>query len=316
MPIYEILFSRTTARTALAAIFLMVPSISGLASPNVVVTIKPIHSLVATVLEGVALPTLLLDGAASPHTYALKPSDADALSNADVVIRVSENLEVFLAKALKSLPSNARLIDLERTPGLRLLPVRRSGVFDHEGENEEEHGHTHGADGRDVHFWLDPVNAIAIAENLGGQFAALDPDHADRYSANVVKLKTKLAVLDRELRNKLSPYSGKPFIVFHDVTQYLERRYGLHSLGAITLSPELEPGAKRLTAIRAKIAEAKILCAFSEPQFPPKLVGVLTEGTQVRHGVIDEIGATIPPGPEQYFALLRADAKALASCLE
>jgi zinc transport system substrate-binding protein len=287
----------------------------GWAAPKVVVTIKPAHSLAAAILEGVAEPKLLLEGAASPHAYSLKPSDAEALAEADAIVRVSDNLEVFLDKAIATLPGKARVIDLEKAPGLTLLPARTIGADLRDATTEGgDHGHAHGP--IDVHFWLDPANAIQIAAYLADEFAAMDPAHAAQYRANAARLKARLAALDAELKSRFEGLSGKPFIVFHDVTQYLEKRYGLNGLGAVTLSPERPPGAKRLSAIRDKIAAGNALCVFSEPQFPPKLVDMLTEGTATKRGVLDEIGAGLPAGPDQYFALLRADAESLAACLK
>ncbi len=301
---------------AIAALGLLLASgIAPEASPRVVVTIKPIHSLAAAILEGIGEPKLLLDGAASPHSYALKPSDARALNEADAVVFVSKNLEVFLTKAIAALPARARVIDLEEAPGLRLLPVRQSGLL--QASDEEEHeGHFHDRNGFDVHFWLDPLNAIAIARHLAREFSAMDPVHEAQYQANARKLEAALNVLDAELKSTLAGLSDRPFIVFHDVTHYLETRYGLQGAGAITVSPEREPGAKRLAAVRAKIEETKAICVFSEPEFPPKLVQMLTAGTQAKRGVLDEVGAAIPPGSSQYFALMRADAASLANCLK
>jgi zinc transport system substrate-binding protein len=303
---------------SLALVPFIVLAVPCQAAPKVVVTIKPVHSLAAAILDGVTEPKLLLDGAASPHAYALRPSDAEALSSADAIIRVSENLEVFLNKAIATLPEKARVIDLEDAPGLTLLPVRKDGgVMKHtssEHEEADEHEHHHGP--IDVHFWLDPVNAIVLSGYLAQQFAEMDPDHAARYRENAEKLEARLAALDAELNATFKGLSDKPFIVFHDVTQYLEHRYGLQGLGAVTLSPERAPGARRLEEIRDTIGRAKAICVFSEPQFPPKLVETLTEGTKAKIGVLDEIGAAIPPGPGQYFALMRADAESLASCLK
>jgi zinc transport system substrate-binding protein len=303
-----------TCRIIAALIVFAAIAAPGFAAPKVVVTIKPAQSLAAAILEGVAEPKLLLEGAASPHAYSLKPSDAKALAEADAVVRVSDNLEVFLDKAIATLPGKARVIELENAPGLTLLPVRTIGADMRDAEAEGgEHRHDHGP--IDVHFWLDPANAIRIAAYLADEFAAMDPAHAAQYRANATTLKAKLEALDAELKSRFEGLSDKPFIVFHDVTQYLEKRYGLHGLGAVTLSPERPPGAKRLSAIRDKIKATKALCVFSEPQFPPKLVDMLTEGTGAKRGVLDEIGAALPAGPGQYFALMRADADSLANCL-
>ena len=305
-------------RLAGALASFIVFAVPSFAAPNVVVTIKPVHSLAAAILEGICEPKLLLEGGASPHSYALKPSDAEAISGADAIIRVSENLEVFLDKAIATIPEKARVITLDKTPGLTLLPVRTSGGLTQrasaESEEADEHEHHHGP--TDVHFWLDPVNAIVISGYLAQQFAEIDPEHAAQYRANAERLEVKLAALDAELNATFKGLSDRPFIVFHDVTQYLENRYGLHGLGAVTLSPERPPGARRLSEIRDKIRHAKAICVFSEPQFPPKLVEMLTEGTDAKSGVLDEIGATIQPGPGQYFALMRADAESLANCLK
>ncbi len=269
------------------------------------------------ILDGVAEPKLLLDGAASPHSYALKPSDARAVNEADAVIFVSKNLEVFLTKALESLPANARVIDLEQAPGLRLLRFREGGLLEASAEDmDEDEDHIHDPNGFDVHFWLDPLNAIAITRHLANEFSAMDPGHAAQYQANAKKLEAQLTALDAELKATLAGLSDRPFIVFHDVTHYFEARYGLRSVGSITISPEREPGAKRLAAVRAKIEETNAICVFSEPEFPPKLVQMLTAGTKAKRGMLDEVGAAIPAGPGQYFALMRADAASLAACLK
>lgn len=299
---------------SLAAVLLLAAlAAPSLGAPSVVATIKPVHSLAAAVLEGVAEPKLLLEGAASPHAYSMKPSDAQALAQADAIIRVSENLEVFLDKAIATLPGNARVIDLDKAPGLTLLPVRTIGPDMRDTESEDGGAHHHGP--IDVHFWLDPANAGAIAAYLAERFAEMDPPHTAQYRANAERLKARLEALDAELRRRFEGLSGKTFIVFHDVTQYLEKRYGLSGLGAVALSPERPPGARRLSEIRRKIEGAQAVCVFSEPQFPPKLVEMLIEGTGAKHGVLDEIGAGLPAGPDQYFALMRADAESLAACL-
>jgi zinc transport system substrate-binding protein len=296
----------------LAALLILGPvlfTIALHAAPRVVATIKPVHSLAASILEGVTEPKLLLNGASSPHNYALKPSDMKALEDADAIIRVSEHLEVFLDKVVRALPQKARIIDLEKAPGLSLLPVRQGETGDHEGGGLKQNAY-------DVHFWLDPINAIAIARYLDLEFARIDPIHAAQYHANAQKLEARLLALDAELTGMLTGLSGRPFIVFHDVTQYLERRYGLSGLGALTLSPERPPGGARLEAVRTKVEQGKAVCVFSEPQFPPRLIAMLIAGTSARQGIVDEAGASIPAGPDQYFRLMQYDAESVAACLK
>jgi len=286
-----------------AALAVATPSLS---APAVVATIKPIHSLTAAVMAGVAEPKLLLGGAASPHSYALKPSDARALDGADLVIRVSPHLEVFLDKALTSLSAKARVVDLDRAAGLNLLAARAS------------HGASSAAaspDEADVHFWLDPSNAVALAREIARQLSSIDPENAARYRANAAALEARLVALDGELRKTLAGLSTRPFVVFHDVTQYLERRYDLNSLGTVTPSPERSPGAGSVAALRDAIREKGAVCIFAEPQFSPRLIDMLVEGTNAQRGVLDEIGVRIEAGPDQYFELMRANAHSIADCL-
>jgi zinc transport system substrate-binding protein len=294
---------------------------------NVVVTIKPIHSLAAGVMEGVGKPKLLLQGASSPHAYAIKPSDAKALSTADAIIRVSENLETFLNKTLKTLPKNARVIDLDHAPGLKLLPVRDNENFEAHGEeagHSHSHGHVHGAkkgegggedEGADVHFWLNPLNAAKLAVYIADELAKAAPQHAATFKANAEKMSARLTELDQELEGTLAPAKDRPFIVFHDVLQYMEERYGLKAAGSITVSPERQPGAKRLKAVRVKIEQLGAACVFAEPQFPPKMVDSLIEGTRVKKGTLDEIGVESAEGPGHYFDFMRKNAENLVSCL-
>lgn len=289
--------------------------------PNVVVTIRPVHSLAVAIMEGIATPKLLLFSAASAHSYALRPSDGQTLSSATMVVRVSKNLEVFLDRPLQTLADKAVIVSLEDAPGLMLLPIRRSATFsdahahDHGGERHS-HVHDKGKDSAasDVHFWLHVPNAIKITDYLALKLAEIDPKNSGQYRANAESLKAKLAALHIELHEKLKPLKGKSFIVFHDVMQYFENLYGLSVAGSTTVSPERQPGARRLGQIRNKIKELRAVCVLAEPQFPPKLVATLVDGTSARTGTFDEIGVETPPGRDHYFAFMRKNADDLIAC--
>ncbi len=289
------------------------------AEVKVVVTSKPIHSLVAGVMQGVGTPGLLIDGNASPHTYAMKPSDARALNAADVVFRVSEQLEPFTAKAFKSLPAKIRTVSLADTPGLKLLTKREGGPFEaHSHGKGHHHGHSHSkakGPANDPHVWLDPTNAKAIARHIADVLSKASPADAAKLKANADALAQRLDNLDAELERDLKPIAGKPFVVFHDSLQYLEARYGLSAVGAITVSPEEQPSAKRISDLRKKITGLSAVCVLSEPQFPGKLVASVTEGSKARTEVVDPEGGTFRGGPELYFELMRKAAKSLKACL-
>jgi zinc transport system substrate-binding protein len=298
---------------------------------KVVATIKPIHALVAGVMTGAGEPKLLIDGAGSPHTFALKPSDARALNQADVVFRVSDVLEPFMIKVLTALPKSVRVVTLEDAPGLTLHKMRAGATFeahvhDHSPKGQQTkkadaHGHHEhdkaesAASTNDGHIWLDPANAKAITQYIASVLATEAPDHAARFKENAEAISRSLDQLDGELAQTLKPVAGRPYIVFHDAYHYLEHRYGLTPAGAVTVSPEIAPSARRLSALRKKISALKAVCVFAEPQFEPKLVRTITEGTSARTGTLDYLGASLQPGPDLYFNVLLSLARDLKSCL-
>ncbi len=294
---------------------------------DVVATIKPIHSLVAAVMEGVGQPRLLIDGAGSPHTFTLKPSDAKALNGARVVFRVSESLEPFTVRLARSLPKTVQLVTLEAVPGLTLYDLRTGAAFESHTHASKGGAHTHGHShapakgkaapaGTDGHIWLDPDNAKRIARHVAETLASVAPAHADRLHANARALEGKLDALAPEIEQRLASAKGKPYVVFHDAYQYFEQRFGLGPVGSVTVSPDVSPSVRRLADLRAKIRELGAACVFAEPQFEPKIVETVVEGTAVRRGVLDPLGAAIPAGPEHYFLLLRALASSLQTCLD
>lgn len=346
------------------------------AGPRVVASIKPVHALTAQVMDGVGTPTLLVEGAASPHAFSLRPSQAEALQSADAVFWVGPALEPFMVDAAQTLAADARLEALIEAAGVETLTFRTDPAFephshgaddthghaddhghghddghghdhgrdedhDHDHEHEHDHAHgdthadkgahshddhghdahahddrAHGAGGVDGHIWLDPRNAKAMLTAIAETLAGLDPANAARYRANAEAAAAQIDALDARLAERLAPMRERPYIVFHDAYQYFERRYGLSAVGAVTVSPERAPSAARVQAIRDRIAEAGAVCVFSEPQFEPRIVEVVTEGTNAQTGVLDPLGATLTPGPALYAALMTDLAESAVDCLE
>lgn len=282
------------------------------AEPRVVASILPVHSLVAGVMAGVGEPHLIVRGAGSPHTYALKPSDARALEQAELVFWIGPVYETFLDRPLKGL-RRPRVVALIDAPGVVRLPAREGGPW---ADHEHEGGHgPAAAEEIDGHLFLDPMNAGALAGAIAAALTRADPANGARYQANAADVISRLDALDKQLKATLDPWRDRPFLVFHDAYQYLEARYGLSAVGSITVSPDRRPGAKRLSQLRRRIAETKAGCVFSEPQFEPTLVRTLLEGTAARTGVLDPLGASEKPGPEAYFTMMRKLAQAFAGCL-
>ena len=292
------------------------------AAPKVVATIMPIHSLVAGVMQGVGEPGLIVRGVASPHDYQLRPSDAAKLERANVVFWVGGWFETFLEKPLSILGHKAHIVTLIRAKGIRLLRNRKGGAWDngdhnHDGEQEEhrEHENEHGHGEFNAHVWLDPGNAKAIVDLITAELSAVDPTNAATYMSNGRRLKRRIETLDSKVAKRLRPVRDKPYAVFHDAYQYLEKYYGLNAVGSITVSPERKPSARHLRELRTKIKELKLHCVFSEPQFESALVKTIIEGSHARRGVLDPIGSVFRPGPDAYFDMMHANVSAIANCL-
>jgi zinc transport system substrate-binding protein len=296
-----------------SGVFLLVAAFARPAAAlDVVATIKPIHSLVAAVMGETGTPKLLVEGSASPHTYAMRPSDAKALHGADVFFRVSEGLEPFTAKVVRALPPTVGVVSLAETPGLELLDVRTGATFE---VHDDDHDHGAAGGARDGHVWLDPDNAKKIVAHVAEVLAERAPDDAEALRANAARAIARIDALSAEVARSVEPLHQRPFVVFHDAYQYFEKRFGLAAVGAISLSPEVQPSARRLVALRRRIEKLGPVCVFAEPQFPAKLVGAVTEGTGARTGVLDPIGGSLPPGPDLYPQLLRNLAAGLVACL-
>ncbi len=299
--------------SALIALTVALSAVAEADEPAVVASIKPIHSLVASVMEGVGEPLLLVDGNASPHSWTLKPSQAAALADAGLVVWIGAGMESYLASPIDSLVPDGRVLELSTLPDIALLPRREDGVWEGHAHDDEEAGLGHA--GYDPHFWLDPRNAIAIAAAVTDRLVALDPENRNAYESNLAVLTDAIERLDAATAETLAPVREAPFIVFHDAFQYFEKRYGLAGVGAILVDPEQGASAARLTAIRERLAEADVVCAFAEPQIDPALLDTAVEGSDVRIATLDPEGIPLEPGPALYARLIGNLAQTMTACL-
>ncbi len=321
--------SRAGASLAVMAAVLLAVSAAltktAAAAPSVAASIKPVHSLVAAVMGDIGEPALIVKGGGSPHSYSLRPSEARAIRRSDLVFWMGEELETFLAKPLRALSVPDRVVTLSQAEGLRRLPVRAGGWWGtHQHRSHEHHGNGHDEEGPEddrhrgeleTHLWLDPFNAMALTRAITASLSRADPANAAAYQRNARATVAALERLHDELARRLEPARDVPYVVFHDAYHDFEARYGLNAVGAITVSPERKPGARRIAEMRTKIKAAAGRCVFAEPQFEPAIVRTLVAGTGAKAAVLDPLGAELSAGPELYPALLRAMADVFATCL-
>ena len=315
---------KSTIFTLTAALFLVLTPLK--AEISVVTSIKPLHSLTSYIMEGVGEPELIIDGVASPHNFQIKPSHAKMLQNADLVIWIGEDLESFLPTALKSIPKDAVVFELLDQSGLKKLKFREKNIFeghddhghdehakkedDHDDHGHDDHGHGHGS--FDPHIWLDPANAKVIVKKITNQLSKIDKDNASTYKANSKKIMKDLDGLIKDVKNEINKDAS--FVVFHDAYQYFEKRFGLSVIGALTVNPDVMPGAEQLSEIREVIEHEKANCIFSEPQFNPNIINSIASDTGVKTGVLDPLGANIDKGKNMYFDLIKDMSNSLKDC--
>jgi zinc transport system substrate-binding protein len=309
---------------------------------KVVASIKPIHSLVSYVMDGIGKPALIVDGSNSPHNFNMKPSNAKDIENADIIFWVGEDIESFLEKPLKSISKKAKIIEMMDIKGINKLKFRERNIFeDHKGHDHghkkkdkhddhghkkkeshdhghghkkevkhDDHGHGHGE--FDPHIWLNPHNAEVMVEEIAKQLIAIDPQNSATYKKNSEKAVNDIEKLinatKKELKKNIS------FIVFHDAYQYFEKRFGLKTLGALTVNTDVLPGAEQLKDIRKVIKKENAKCIFSEPQFNPKIIKAIAKDTNIKTGVLDPLGANLKNNKDLYFKLLNNLSNSLRKC--
>ena len=311
-----------------AIIFIIAPlllSFSAKADIKVVTTIKPLHSLISSVMEGVGEPSLIIEGTSNPHTFVFKPSHAQMLEEADIVFWIGEDLEAFMEKPLDSLAGNATKISFMELSSIEKLKFREENIFDdhddhghddHDGHEDEHEGHD-GHDGHhhgefDAHIWLDPSNAIEMVLEISHELSEIDPDNAAKYEQNANKTIASLNNLIDEINSSIPKDAS--YVVFHDAYQYFENRFGVSSAGALTLNPDVLPGAKQIDAIQDLIQNKNIKCIFSEPQYNPKIIETLAADMKISTGIMDPLGAFIDQGPKMYQNLILDIANSLKDC--
>ena len=296
--------------------------------PNVAADIAPVHSLVSRVMDGIGAPKLVVQSGASPHGYRLRPSEAKALQDADLVFWMGEELTPWLDGALKTLASKASITTLMDQEGVILHDFRESVLFeahDHSDHNDEKDHDDHDDDkdhddhddhgGHDPHSWLSPENAKLWLNIIASKLSVSDPENAATYFMNAAAGQTEIEEMITEVSATLKPVQGGKFVVFHDAYQYFENDFDFYASGAISLSDASDPSPARVAKIQKRIRDEGIQCVLAEPQFKRGLVATVLEGSEATASVIDPLGADLKTGPKLYTQLIINMAKTLRNCL-
>ena len=272
---------------------------------NVLSSVKPINLIVQELTNGVSESSYLVPQSASPHDYALRPSDIKKIKNADMIIWYGNDLEPFLSKVLAD---QKNVITISEFSSVDFYHFDQHGHDDH----AEESGHHHNTD---PHFWLGPKEALGVAKEITVQLIKIDPLNKDQYKSNLAAFENKLAQAVETISKQLKPVQSKGYFVFHDAYGYFERYFGMNNLGHFTVSPDRKPGAKTLINIKKSLLNQQAVCVFSEPQFEPATVTTITRGTGVHKGELDPLAIQQNDEEGAYFIFLSTISNELSRCL-
>lgn len=285
------------------------------AEVKVVTTIKPIHSLVAGVMDGLGSPSLIVDGSNSPHNFSLKPSHAKMIEDAEIIFWVGEDLETFMIKPLESIANNATKVSFMDLDSIIKLKFKEENILEVEGydDDHDDDDHDKHADGEfDAHIWLDPKNAIEIVNEIAKTLSLKDPNKKNVYYSNAEKLNHSLNELIEKIN--LSINKDARFIVFHDAYQYFEKRFDVSSAGALILNEEALPSAKKVSEIHKIIKKQNINCIISEPQFNPNIIKSIAQDSSILTGSFDPLGSSFDTNKNLYFEMILSLSNSLKDC--
>jgi zinc transport system substrate-binding protein len=311
------MWENSVVKTLVAMISLVFFCVSSASADRlrIVSSIAPVHAIVMAVIGERAHADLLLKGSASPHHFSLKPSHAQMLQDADFVVLIDFGLESFLQRPVGSVPG-ITAIELAKSPGTQLWETREIGVLYSEHRESHSHGHDHGHESHhdDLHLWLDPMNAIAMADHLATVLSDADPVGEAIYRANVARFKERAELVMKKIQSQLLPYRNQPYVVFHDAFQYFEKRFGLMSPAVLTLNPEMAPSAKVVSEIREYLLSSGTRCIYREPQFSPSILTSMTEGLPVTIAELDPLGDSMAIDADYYPQIVLGMAQSFQSC--
>lgn len=274
---------------------------------RVVTDIPVTQSIVSMILGERVEATVLMAGSATPHNYALRPSEASQLQSADLLVWTSAALTPWLQRAISNLAPDTQSIELMALPNTLKLALRSNQDFEHTHHTEDAHqDDRHNPETTDPHGWLDPVNVISWLSTIANVLGTLDPEGSEYYKNNATLAQSELQQLIQVTKKQLNNHEGTPFVVFHDSYHYFENRFNLNAVAAISLSDAAKPGIRHLSALRKRLSTYKHACVFSEPQFNNRLVTTVTKDLPMSMGMLDPLGANLPSGATLYPALIEA----------
>ncbi len=273
------------------------------ASVRVLTSIQPLAMIARAIAGDEATVDVLIEGHDSAHHFTLSPSDRLAVENADMLLWIGEEFEVFLETMMGQLREQELITALD-LPELTVWPLDAQTV--------------------DSHIWLDPHNALIIAGALAEELARKDTANAERYRDNLTAFTTRLTAAQENISAQLGQLPAFSFAVYHNAYQYFEQRFGLAHGVALLDNPEVAPGIQQTLRVQQRVRELNPSCVLIEPDYSPALLATLLDGIEVEEIHLDPLGyhledsannlTTAAAAAESYVHLLQSIAEGMQRC--
>ncbi len=292
---------RLLGLSALLAILLALPMAPLQAADGglkVVVSIKPIHSILSGLMKGVETPVLLVGAGETPYAHEITPEQARQLAQADLVIWAGPELEKFLVQPLEQLAGNAQVVTLLDSEALKILPSRW---------DEEK---------RDPYFWLDSRNMLILIDELTRLLIERDPVRTHLYRRNRDAIFKKVAELDRRLEYGYRGLKGGVILEYYDTLQYFEQAYALKVGGVLSPSPDVPVSAERLLKEHTRLKEGGYACVLTEAGMKMPEWSILMQDVTVNTAELDSFGTRFQPGEELYLQVMEYNTRQIKGCVQ
>lgn len=310
----QLFHASNTKQSILIACFLMLfistEVFASNTKSNILVTIKPLYSLVTHLTQGINQPVLLFKNIQTLHHYNMRPSERRLLADADIVIWLGPELEPQLSKIIQTDASKTLSISAMQARNLKLLNKRSKHSHDknHAHEEHANNGHT-----TDPHIWLSAHNAAQISRHIADRLISHDPKNTEPYKTNLQRLLTKIEHTKNAIKTTLDK-NKKPYIAIHDAFQYYEEEYALNYVASIIYGEGTSTSLKHLRQIKSQIKNQNIRCLVYQPP-RPAIVTTLTKKTAIKTAELDPIGVKIDNGKNAWFELMQQISINLSACL-
>ncbi|MCP4186707.1 MAG: zinc ABC transporter solute-binding protein [Gammaproteobacteria bacterium] len=264
---------------------------------SVVISIKPVHSIVSGLMKDIGEPTLLIDGKQTPYDFKLNNEQRRKMADASLLIWVGSELEQSLQADIVSLPDSVAVIELLSSPDLKILPSRLS------------------PDQRDPFFWMDDRNMLILLDHLSSLLIALDPLRSHIYHRNRLNMLKPLLKIDKEYEYGYRGLKAGVGVQYFDTLRYFEQAYALKTIGQVSASPRQQVDVGNLLKLRSTITNKEANCLFLDKGMSAEHVDLLTEGLTVNIAMLDTLGVDLEPGPDLYLQLMEYNTDVIKQCL-